>query len=290
MSSSSSSVRKSPLSQGSISTLRHTDGKSQRDQRESPYHCRNSGERASCRNCSSRLSSDISCFSWSTCETNIMSPSVASRSSSPSTQSSRNISKYSRYELKWLPMDYWERSPECREAKLNHMDRMDYFCGDAREYLILQTTLWNRYITLETNMFPYDTPPGIQHWTLWCRDEMTHREICRYVESWLRRHMPNVRRWNYDSNSGDRSIDIFHVHVYIETIPSNVVSEKFCSPTRNPETRKSSPLSSGSGSSRSWDGNVDQDPSHLIAVSGDVLSDSDSYISDDSQHLSKENI
>lgn len=96
------------------------------------------------------------------------------------------------------------------------MDRMDHFCDDDREYLILQTTLWNRFTTMERNMFPYDTPPNIEHWTLWCREEMTRGEVCRYVEGWLRRHMPYVRRWNYDDNSGDRSIDLFHVHVYVE--------------------------------------------------------------------------
>lgn len=31
--------------------------------------------------------------------------------------------------------------------------------------------------------------------------------------------MPHVRRWQYDDNSGERSIDLFHVHVFIETAP-----------------------------------------------------------------------
>jgi hypothetical protein len=31
--------------------------------------------------------------------------------------------------------------------------------------------------------------------------------------------MPHVRRWQYDDNSGERSIDLFHVHIFIETIP-----------------------------------------------------------------------
>jgi len=116
-------------------------------------------------------------------------------------------------------MAYWERSPGCREAKLDHMEKMDHFCGDEREYLILQTTLWNRFYTLERNMFPYDTPVGIEHWTLWCREEMSPQEVCDYVNKWLYKHMPHVRRWNYDDNSGDRSIELFHVHVYIETDP-----------------------------------------------------------------------
>lgn len=31
--------------------------------------------------------------------------------------------------------------------------------------------------------------------------------------------MPRVRRWQYDDNSGERSIELFHVHVFIETLP-----------------------------------------------------------------------
>lgn len=96
---------------------------------------------------------------------------------------------------------------------------MDHFCGANREYLILQTTLFQRQVTLEKNMFPYATPRSVEHWTLWCREEMSHEEVCKYVNTWLCEHMPHVYRWNYDDNSGDRSIDLFHVHVYIETIP-----------------------------------------------------------------------
>lgn len=48
---------------------------------------------------------------------------------------------------------------------------------------------------------------------------MSHAEICRFVDDWIGRRMPHVRRWNYDDNAGDKSIELFHVHVYIETIP-----------------------------------------------------------------------
>ncbi|RYG61323.1 hypothetical protein EON64_18655, partial [archaeon] len=44
-------------------------------------------------------------------------------------------------------------------------------------------------------------------------------KIVRYVDGWLSRHMPRVRRWNYDDNLGDKSILLFHVHVYIERTP-----------------------------------------------------------------------
>lgn len=124
----------------------------------------------------------------------------------------------------YIPIEYWDRSDECKEAKLTHMDRLDLFCED-RVYTILSTILWDRDINLEPNMFPYDTPKGIEHYTLWCVYEMTHSEICRYVENWLSVHMPHVRRWNYDDNSGERSFQIFHVHVYIETIPYSYIPD-----------------------------------------------------------------
>lgn len=48
---------------------------------------------------------------------------------------------------------------------------------------------------------------------------MTHREIITYVDQWLRENLPQVRRWQYDDNTGDRTFDLFHVHVFIETDP-----------------------------------------------------------------------
>lgn len=38
--------------------------------------------------------------------------------------------------------------------------------------------------------------------------------------------MPQVRRWNYDDNLGERSIELFHVHVFIETIPYSFTVEE----------------------------------------------------------------
>ena len=38
--------------------------------------------------------------------------------------------------------------------------------------------------------------------------------------------MPQVRRWQYDDNSGDRSILHFHVHVFIETVPFSFHARK----------------------------------------------------------------
>eukprot|EP01031_Cornospumella_fuschlensis_P035412 gene35412-42922_t len=117
-----------------------------------------------------------------------------------------------------LPLEWWERSDGCREAKLRHTDRIDRLCS-SREFLVLQTTLLHKEIALEPNMFPYATPPSVAHYTLWSRSSLSHQQIEKYVDAWLARHMPQVRRWNYDDNLGDQSILLFHVHVYIELTP-----------------------------------------------------------------------
>ncbi len=38
-----------------------------------------------------------------------------------------------------------------------------------------------------------------------------YEQIQYFVDKWLRKHHPQVRRWQYDDNSGERSFDIFHV-------------------------------------------------------------------------------
>lgn len=38
--------------------------------------------------------------------------------------------------------------------------------------------------------------------------------------------MPGSRRWQYDDNSGERSVDLFHVHVFIETVPYSFVPHR----------------------------------------------------------------
>lgn len=118
-----------------------------------------------------------------------------------------------------LPLEFWERTDECKQAKIAHIEKVDHFFQGEREALVLLTTLYDEDTVLEKNMFPYDTPRGIEHFTLWSRFELTSCEVKEFVESWLRKHMPQVRRWQYDNNLGDRSIDLFHVHVYIETLP-----------------------------------------------------------------------
>lgn len=118
----------------------------------------------------------------------------------------------------FLPLEWWERSEDCKEAKYGHSDKIDDY-GISRERLILLTLLDETDIALETNMFPYKTPYGIEHHTLWSKYELTHDEIVEFIDNYLLMHFPNVKRWQYDDNLGERSIDIFHVHVFIETIP-----------------------------------------------------------------------
>mmetsp|Transcript_15757 Transcript_15757/g.14259 ORF Transcript_15757/g.14259 Transcript_15757/m.14259 type:complete len:122 (+) Transcript_15757:467-832(+) len=97
------------------------------------------------------------------------------------------------------------------------MDKIDNLID--REELVLLTSLYNKNIKLEPNMFPYLTPSCIDHYTLWSRRDLTHKEIVKYVDDWLSKNLPHVRRWQYDDNCGDRSINLFHVHVYIEIQP-----------------------------------------------------------------------
>ncbi|GMF29395.1 unnamed protein product [Phytophthora lilii] len=86
----------------------------------------------------------------------------------------------------------------------------------AREELILSTTLNEKETVLEPNMFPYNTPKGIEHWTLWSRHDMNPTEVETYVCNWLGEYAPHVESWNYDENPS-HSIDVFHVHVYFRS-------------------------------------------------------------------------
>ncbi|KAK1929960.1 hypothetical protein P3T76_014457 [Phytophthora citrophthora] len=86
---------------------------------------------------------------------------------------------------------------------------------ESREGLILATTLNNEETVLEPNMFPYDTPEGIEHWTLWSRYELDDADVEEFVCGWLKENAPQVISWNYDENLS-RSIEVFHVHVYLQ--------------------------------------------------------------------------
>jgi len=95
------------------------------------------------------------------------------------------------------------------------MDWVDTTCK-SREKLVLDTVLMDSDIILEPNMFPYDTPQCVSHWTLWSRRWLKDEEIELFVCPWLQRNMPHAVEWNFDDNMSDGlSINLFHVHVYI---------------------------------------------------------------------------
>ncbi|KAE8989019.1 hypothetical protein PR003_g22234 [Phytophthora rubi] len=125
-----------------------------------------------------------------------------------SSESSRRRSRRTLY------IEYWSRTDECKERKWDHLDEIAEKYGTAEEH-IFATTLKGRSALLEPNMFPYDTPAGIEHWTLWHVKDLNHEQVKQYVENWIDANAPHVQRWNYDDNP-ERSIDIFHVHVYFQ--------------------------------------------------------------------------
>jgi hypothetical protein len=118
----------------------------------------------------------------------------------------------------YLPLEFWERTEECKDAKSKHMFRVDNI-GITREQVIRLTSLYDEDIVLERNMFPYNTPSCIEHFTLWSNTDLSHNEILHFVDKWISIFKPHVRRWQYDDNQGERSFQIFHVHVFIEIIP-----------------------------------------------------------------------
>lgn len=71
-----------------------------------------------------------------------------------------------------------------------------------------------RDIVLEKNMFPYDVPTDVEHWTLWSRADLSDAEMEEFVQAWAAEHHPHVVEWECDNNEGERSIDWFHVHVF----------------------------------------------------------------------------
>lgn len=91
-----------------------------------------------------------------------------------------------------LPLEWWDRDEDCKDAKSLHMDRVDDVCY-SREDLVLLTTLWDNDIILEPNMFPCKnfclvsslinqcfadmTPKGVEHYTLWSVYELKHEEV-----------------------------------------------------------------------------------------------------------------
>jgi hypothetical protein len=119
-----------------------------------------------------------------------------------------------------LQVDYWKRSEETQLRKDAHVDVIDASPDETREDLILRTTLKNADVAVEKNMFPYDCPPGVEHWTLWSRSELSHVEVCSFVEGWAASpDCPRpVAEWNYEENK-HRSFDVPHVHCFFRFRP-----------------------------------------------------------------------
>jgi len=51
----------------------------------------------------------------------------------------------------------------------DHIDAM----YTSREDWIMESVLSVDDVVIEPNMFPYNTPKGIEHWTLWSKKDMS---------------------------------------------------------------------------------------------------------------------
>mmetsp|Transcript_22066 Transcript_22066/g.34601 ORF Transcript_22066/g.34601 Transcript_22066/m.34601 type:complete len:445 (-) Transcript_22066:86-1420(-) len=115
-----------------------------------------------------------------------------------------------------LEIDYYRRSQALKNRKWTHMDYLDT-CFDSREEVILDHVLDRDSIVLEPNMFPYDCPKGVTHWTLWSKKWLEQEDIDKFVNNWLKVNLPDALEWNHDDNMADGlSINLFHLHVYIK--------------------------------------------------------------------------
>lgn len=140
-----------------------------------------------------------------------------------------------------LRLEYWMRSEACTERKRRHVEAIDarggYWgmeehiertvfggCADDDDVNSSAGTPETKPskkldVALEPNMFPYECPPGVTHWTLWSRREMSPAQIVRWTKTWLRTHKPNVTKWNFDMNDNN-SVDVPHYHVFLFEPPS----------------------------------------------------------------------
>ena len=117
-----------------------------------------------------------------------------------------------------LRLEYWMRSEEMTVKKREHVAKLDerggyYGVEDHIEKTVFQNDP-NVKVILEENMFPYECPPGVSHWTLWSREDMTGEEIQNWVHEYLMKHRKDVVEWNYDMND-NCSVDVPHYHVFL---------------------------------------------------------------------------
>mmetsp|Transcript_19574 Transcript_19574/g.31322 ORF Transcript_19574/g.31322 Transcript_19574/m.31322 type:complete len:529 (-) Transcript_19574:218-1804(-) len=141
----------------------------------------------------------------------------------------------------------WKRSDSVTRNKNRRLSWMDRTFKGNREQFVSEHVLGSRNVLLERNRFPYQLPPGIEHWTIWNRIPMDHEELCNYVEGWLDAREPhNVVSWNYDDNLGRKTIDVWHVHVYFQgkgglpprlTCPSSS-KRRYCSADNSDSSEK----------------------------------------------------
>lgn len=135
----------------------------------------------------------------------------------------------------------WKRSEEVAHKKNERLAWIDETFRGNRERFIMNTVLDGREVVVEPNKFPYFLPPDIEHWTIWSRHDMDHRELCDYMEKWLDAREPhNVIAWNYDDNRGRRTIDIWHVHIYFQGADGKLPVFKQSQGLRHTASRSSS--------------------------------------------------
>ena len=127
-----------------------------------------------------------------------------------------------------LQIEYWERTPDNADRKQAHIDQLDRISKMSREEWILNTTLLDAHVAIEPNLFPYETPAGVKHYTLWSRTYLYDDEVESWVEEWLDANRPNVRAWAWDPSnlSEGMSIDLYHVHVFFWEPPKRVATIK----------------------------------------------------------------
>jgi len=113
-----------------------------------------------------------------------------------------------------LRLGGWRRSKSCSRAKEKRMDELDAMAM-TREEFIEKEVLCGREWMIEPNKFPYMLPDTLEHLTVWSNRNRTHEELVEWVENHLEKHRPDVVAWNYDQNAARRTIDTFHVHVYV---------------------------------------------------------------------------
>ena len=117
-----------------------------------------------------------------------------------------------------LRLEYWMRSEEMTAKKREHVAKLDELGGYYGVEDHIEKTVFGNdpgvNVVLEENMFPYDCPPGVSHWTLWSREDMKGEEIQEWVSECLRKHKKDVVEWNYDMND-NCSVDVPHYHVFL---------------------------------------------------------------------------